>query len=101
MGCLDAKYTRIGGGIGSSFNRVGDFFAWFAMAYPGQASISLVPSCFAAAFSRNGGDLQCSFSLVCETNIRAPYLEIEPTIVWVLDGWASNDVYSNTRWNVD
>lgn len=30
----------------------------------------------------------------------APYLEIEPTVVWVLNGWTSNEVYSNTTWDI-
>lgn len=30
-----------------------------------------------------------------------PYLEIEPTYVWVLDGWTSNNVRSNTTWDID
>ncbi len=38
---------------------------------------------------------------VCSVNVTVPYLEISPTIVWVLDGWTSNEVYSNTTWNID
>lgn len=31
----------------------------------------------------------------------APYLEIEPELIWVYPDWsAHNDVYSNTTWNV-
>ena len=79
MGCLDVKYLRVGGGIDASFSRAG---------------------CFFAGFSRESSGLNCTFSLVCDTNLRPPFLEIYPEIVWVLDGWASNDVYSNTQWNV-
>lgn len=31
----------------------------------------------------------------------APYLEIEPELIWVYPDWSAyNDVYSNTTWNV-
>lgn len=48
----------------------------------------------------NAGGVVFRLEKICTTNVRDPYLEIEPTIVWVVDGWASNDVYSNTRWIV-
>lgn len=32
----------------------------------------------------------------------APYLEIEPELIWVNPDWGtSNNVYSNTTWNVN
>lgn len=32
----------------------------------------------------------------------APYLEIEPELIWVYPDWdVSNNVYSNTTWNID
>lgn len=31
----------------------------------------------------------------------APYLYIEPVVVWLADWGASNDVFSNTTWDVD
>ena len=32
----------------------------------------------------------------------APYLEIEPTLIWVYPDWAvDNEVFSNTNWNVN
>lgn len=52
-----------------------------------------------ATFVRKRGDLDCAFSLICATGIRAPYLEIEPTVIWLVP-WAMNDVSSNTHWNV-
>ena len=39
--------------------------------------------------------------LVFDKRPTAPYLEIEPEIIWVYPDWsAQNDVYSNTTWNV-
>lgn len=79
MGCLTVKYTRIGG-ITASAERVGGI------------------SCSA---TRVGG-MRCRFSLICKTNILAPYLEIAPEIIWVYPDWSAyNDVHSNTHWNVD
>lgn len=32
----------------------------------------------------------------------APYLEIEPELIWVNPDWGvDNNVYSNTNWNID
>ena len=39
--------------------------------------------------------------LVYEKNV-APYLRIEPEIIWVVPDWAvDNNVYSNTTWNIN
>ena len=40
--------------------------------------------------------------LVFRKGSTAPYLEIEPTLIWVNPDWAvDNNVYSNTTWNID
>ena len=61
------------------------------------------------AFTRQGGLLAGAervkvtaiLSRVCDTSIRVPYLEIEPTVLWVYpDLENSNDVSSNTYWKV-
>ena len=46
-------------------------------------------------------DIAARVEQVCSVNVTIPYLEIDPEIVWVVDGWAANDVLSNTHWNVD
>ena len=80
MGCLTVKFTRVGG-ISASLTRVG-------------GGIS-------SSFKRVSG-MTCRMGLVCKPGIQRPYLEINPTILWVYPDWsASNDVYSNTHWNVD
>lgn len=39
--------------------------------------------------------------LVFDKRPAAPYLEIEPEVIWVYPDWSAyNDVYSNTTWNV-
>lgn len=79
MGCLTVKLTRVGG-ITADAERVGGI------------------SCSATRVGR----MACRFSLICRTNIIAPYLEISPNVIWVFTDWsANNDVISNTHWNVD
>lgn len=79
MGCLTVRFTRVGG-MTAEAERIGGI------------------SCTA---TRVGG-MNVRFALVCKPGIRLPYLEINPTILWVYPDWsAQNDVYSNTHWNVD
>jgi len=48
------------------------------------------------------GRLRCRVYQSCTVNIGGrKYLEIDPEIIWILSGWSSNDVYSNTTWRVD
>ena len=35
------------------------------------------------------------------TTGEAPYLEIDPELIWIYDWAAENDVISNVDWNVD
>lgn len=53
-----------------------------------------------AEMNRDGG-IDCQMYLVCTIGSREPYLEISPTVVWILAGWTSNDVFSNTHWDID
>ena len=86
---IDSSTRRIGGDISTSLSRVGDF----------GVNISRIGG-MNTALMRDGG-MFCQMWRVVDITHPIPYLEIEPTIVWVLDGWTSNDVYSNTTWNVD
>ena len=88
VGGMDASMTRIGG-IECSATRVGDMFV--SMTNSGGMD---------ATMTRIGG-ISCAMYQVCTTNIRRPYLEISPQIVWVLAGHTQNDVYSNTKWKID
>lgn len=50
---------------------------------------------------RQGGIL-CRVYQEVRSSLGGPYLEIAPTILWVLAGQSNdNSVYSNTTWNVD
>lgn len=78
MGCVKVKITPIGG-ISCKAERVG------------RMDVTA---------SRVGG-IHCRVFRTCSPNIKAPYLEIEPTVVWVIAGQTQNDVYSNTYWNIN
>lgn len=48
-----------------------------------------------------GGHARLRASVVCEIG-DAPYLEIDPTYIWIIpDDLVTNDVYSNTTWNIN
>lgn len=80
MGCLSYKLTRIG---------------------EYSATLTRVGGGITSSFKKKGG-MTCRLGLVCTPGIKRPYLEISPTIIWVYPDWSAyNDVYSNTRWNVD
>ena len=99
MSCLSVKFTR-DGGVSCSVDRIGDFTS--SVSYLGGiASLAERIGGITTNATREGG-LMCKMWQACTVSIKGkPYLEIDPTIVWVLNGWTSNDVYSNTTWNVD
>ena len=99
MGCLAVKYTRFGG-ITVSAERDGGI-SCSAFRIGGIDATSTRIGGMDADLTRVGG-IKCRFSLICTTNIIAPYLEINPEIIWVYPDWSAyNDVISNTHWNVD
>lgn len=86
-GTATASLERIGG-FTTTVTRAADMTAWLEREGGLRASIT-----------RKDG-MSCKLWQVCSTSIREPFLEISPTIVWVLAGYASNDVYSNTTWYI-
>lgn len=98
MGCLSVKITRIGGldaelsrigGMACGLSRIGGLVARFDRV--GGMDVHL---------TRKGG-LKARFGLICKSGIVPPYLEINPEVVWIWTEPAYNDVYSNTRWNIE
>lgn len=79
VGSPSARMGKVGGGIAPSAAYVGGMVS--------SASLT--------------GDTSCKMTHICRGSVRAHYLEINPKIVWVYMGFAENDVYSNTSWNVD
>lgn len=48
------------------------------------------------------GGISARVSHVCTPNIRHPYLEIEPQLIWVYEDLENyNDVLSNTTWHIN
>lgn len=69
-----------------------------AMVSTGTLSASMGKQAKLAASIGERANLHAS--VVCEIG-EIPYLEIEPTYIWIIpDDLVSNDVYSNTTWNV-
>lgn len=100
MGCLSFKLSRIGGGD-ASLTRVGGHSMRLEDICDIDASLTMVDGDYRVSLKKKGG-MACRMGLVCRTNIRVPYLEIAPTIIWVYPDIAvDNEVYSNTHWNVN
>ena len=100
VGGITASAELIGGNIECSVERVGGIEVFFEK----------IGAIFVLLFKEGGisveaidvTDMAASLSEVCTTNIRPPYLEINPVIIWVYpDVETDNDVLSNTRWNVN
>lgn len=99
MGCLSFKLSRIGGGD-ASLTSVGGISVRLEGNGGIGASLTMVDGDYYVSLKKKGG-MACRMGLVCKTNIRNPYLEIAPTIIWVYPDIAvDNEVYSNTHWNV-
>lgn len=66
-----------------------------------QAHLSAISERHASLHAKTEEHAVLAAAVVCELGER-PYLEIDPTYLWILpDLSASNDVYSNTHWNVN
>lgn len=89
IGGISGAVERIGGGVGFAVERIG-----------GIRTATERHGGLEARAYRKGGIL-CRMYREVKSSLNAPYLEISPTVVWVLAGWTSNDVFSNTTWNVE
>ena len=98
MGCLAVKYKRIGG-VSCNAERVGGIST---KAEPRNA-IAVNAERIGAidATAKRIGGIRCRVFQSCAPNIRGPYLEISPTVVWILAGQTQNDVFSNTYWTIN
>jgi len=98
MSCISVTHKSLGG-MWCSSQTLGGIDA-SAYTLGGISASSYTVGGISVTVTRRSG-IRVRMWQECRTNIGAPYLEIDPTIVWVLNGWTSNDVYSNTTWNVD
>lgn len=98
MSCLQITFTREAG-MSASVERVGSFATTLTRADSLTARLEREDG-LSATLTRKAG-LSCQLWQVCSASIRKPYLEISPTVVWVLAGYTENDVFSNTNWAID
>lgn len=98
------------GGLSMAAARIGDTKAGLSPCEGLSFGIDREGNLIASAVNASSGiepsamkdsGLSARLDRICATDVTIPYLEIEPQIVWVVDGGASNDVYSNTNWNID
>ena len=89
------------GGLANNVERIGGITTIAKMGEGGVASALIKVGGIRTRTGRYGGIL-CRMYQEVRSSLSAPYLEISPTVLWVLTGQSSdNDVYSNTDWNVD
>lgn len=98
MGCLVVKHERIGG-VSCKAERVGGISVKAESRNAVSAHAEQIGGIDATA-KRIGG-IRCRVFQSCAPNIQGPYLEISPTVVWILAGQTQNDVFSNTFWQIN
>lgn len=99
MSCLTATITRIGG-LEAGVAREGGLSAVIERQSALEFSAARVGG-LSGSIERIESDTFMDVSPVCDVDLKTPYLALRPEIVWVLDGWTSNDVFSNTTWDID
>ena len=115
LGCAVLSANVVGGGLEAYAGQVADLVSRIGL--PGTLSAMLEGHGSLSAFIAQGvlsavlgdrarvdaavvGQAVLIASVVCEIGAR-PYLEIDPTVIWLVDWGADNDVLSNTYWNVN
>lgn len=96
--CVEISSTREGG-IDLSSGRIGAIEA--SSERIGAIALESLRRGTIDASSVRVGRIMVSSSFVCEVSHLAPYLEIEPEMVWMTDYGVDNQVYSNTNWNIN
>lgn len=89
------------GGLTNTFDREGGITT---IAERTEGGVSFHSERVGGIRTRTGryGGIICRMYQEVRPSLSKPYLEIYPTVLWVLAGQSSdNDVYSNTDWNVD
>lgn len=98
MSCLSASLTRVGG-LDGSVIRAGGLQA--SVVWVGGLGVSVCSAGQLTGELTWMSDFVAHIQPVCSVNVTEPYLEIEPETIWLSDWGATNDVLSNTHWNVD
>lgn len=116
LGCAVLFAEAEGGQLVASLDPDGDLSCLadapgVLAAYPGgqgflsasvtQGALSAILGGQARVVASIGEQARLHASVVCEIG-DAPYLEIDPTYIWIIpDDLVTNDVYSNTTWNIN
>lgn len=100
MSCISVKITRVGEiGVSSELASEGIGVGIVREGAP-VVRCSRLDTGITATLIHDA--IQARLSMVCTPSIQAPYLEIEPEIIWVYPDWErTNDVFSNTTWNIN
>lgn len=98
MSCLTVTLTRVGG-VSCSIQRIGGIRSG-ALRVGGITSTATRTSGLSVLRLIRKSGIYCTVYQVCSAGKRGPYLEISPTIVWILAGHTENNVFSNTQWNI-
>ena len=98
MGCLSVSLTPIGGISCKVYSN--DGITVQAHKIGGIETIVDNIGGIETNVKRIGG-IFCRVFRTCSPSIRTPYLEISPTIAWIVAGETQNDVFSNTYWNIN
>ena len=89
IGGICEAVERIGGDVGFAAERLGGV----------HTTIKRLGGIEARAYRKGG--IICRMYQEVRPSLSGPYLEIAPSVVWVLAGWTSNDVFSNISWNIE
>ena len=111
MSCISATLTRIQARLSASLQRSASMSVAAVRVGGIEAAVDRLGGRLSAHvnwvvsisgdISRVGGSLNVRLTQVCTPNLE-PHLEIEPQVVWVYAGLeATNDVFSNTNWNIN
>lgn len=98
-------------GINASLEQTGAIYAEVTGTSHFNSTLTKIASPFCVKFSHRVGpelsafkigNITCTLVYVWDTNIGGPYLEISPNIIWVYSNLeATNDVFSNTTWEIN
>lgn len=112
MGCLvpyvqvvsptiSADAGEVGGLSASAYSQEGTLDVYAEKVGYILASVSDCSASLNVDVVDKGIGLTVVVYLSCAINVSAPYLEISPSLIWIFDWPAENDVYSNVYWEVN
>ena len=98
MGCISIFLSKVGGGIKTTMSRIAGMSVRMDKMNGMSAKMAKIGGI--SADVAKIGKMKCAIYPVCTVDVGGNYLDIEPTILWIWNDPAENNVYSNTNWNV-